>query len=224
MAVSEYGFPVLGTPLMQRALAIAVQHQDDYRQTKALLGLGILASRSGDSELAKSTLHQLLDRPGVDRLRFVGAATFLALGYERQGQLEAATQVLNRIESITDLPHRAQHSVLGCRARVLAQAGELAAAKELFEELLAAARPHLSPLHRGFIVLQFAEVLLRLEDFQTLRGLASQVDTLSAELEDTPLAQRILLSFCTALKHGEALAVESLRSMQVEYSKSAEPG
>ncbi|MEM7517696.1 MAG: hypothetical protein AAF368_12340, partial [Planctomycetota bacterium] len=111
---------------------------------------------------------------------------------------------------------------LGCRARVLAQAGELSAAAKLFEQLLSAARLHLSPLHQGFVALQLAEVLLSLEDFEALRGLAIQVDTLAPELEDTPLAQSILLSFCTALKRGEILAVESLKSMQLEYAKAAE--
>ena len=221
VAISEYGFPLLGIPSMQRALAIAVQHQDNYRETKTLLGLGILAARSGDDELATGTFHQILDRPGVDRLRFVGAATFLALAHEKRGQLEAATQVLNRIESLAELPHRAQHSVLGCRARVLAQLGELDAAKELFEQLLVSARPHLSPLHQGFVILQFAEVLVRQRAFQALRGLTSHLDSLLPELEETPLAHCILLGFVAMLKSGEAPALERLKAMQEEYPETS---
>ena len=207
----EYGYPLAGFPLMQQALTIASSGGDPGREVRAMLGLGSLAYRTGQRELARSLFQRILEHPAADPQRTAGAISFLALDAEREGELERATQHLARLAPVlSELPARHRLSLLGRQAHILAEAGELESARALYEQVLQQCRPHFSPIDRSLALLHLLEVLALLGNHDMVLHHARNLNDLLAELEDTPLAREVLNALALAIRQGETLHAERL--------------
>ncbi|MEM8997024.1 MAG: hypothetical protein AAGF23_19730, partial [Acidobacteriota bacterium] len=221
MAVYEHGFPVLATPFMQRALAVANQWEDQRREIKALLGCAILAFRSGEHSLTVKICTRILKHPGADTIRKTGATSFLALAYEQVEELEKAAECLRQATFVDEpgLPPLARLSLLGLRARLLKSLGNLEPARALYEKILEASRPHASPRYRGFVLLHLAEILVELNDPSFAERLSREVESLVSELEDTPASRAIMAGLLSALRRGEQPTSRSITEMRAQLEK-----
>ncbi|MEM1182145.1 MAG: hypothetical protein AAGM22_27605, partial [Acidobacteriota bacterium] len=217
IAVADFGFPKLGSPFMQQALAIAITSEDAHCRAKRLLGIGLLQYRLEEMQLATQTFIRVLSHPGTDSIRGVAAASYLALIYEGQGKLQKAWDTLEQIgHGLTDIAPRAQLWPLGIQARVLRGLGKLAESKVIWEEILALSPRFLSPLDQAATLVQLAEVLAELGQSGDLRTHLHHFKRLAIELEDTPLARVVLKTLQATVQSGEAITLASVRQVQAQ--------
>ena len=218
-AVYKYGYPLLGVPLMQRAHGIVSMLGDPDGEAKTMLGLGILAFRTGNGEGARSAFEQVLEHPGADSFRRVAAGNYLAMAFEASGALEQARSHLNELASyLPDLPIAAQLPIRAVEARVLQHLGDLEGALAIHEDVFAKAQQHYSPLNRAVALLHLVETQMQLGRVGMLSSYSGHLAVLIGELEETPLSREILKSLLLRIRTDRKLAAEEIVRMREEIA------
>ena len=214
VTLHHFGYTALGCPLMQRSFAVAA-FEDEQRKLRAHLGLAIFAFHSGYVIEAQQVFLQIRQHPEADDLRVASATSFLARIEEEGGRLEEATRYLDHLEPrLASLPLYMQLALLWRRSRLLKAAGALTPARRIYEQLVASSRFLIGPVDRAVLLLHLVEVLVELEDFEALESVVPKVASLLEDLEDTPLARKVMSLLLLTLRQGDELDTSSIRTMR----------
>ncbi|MEO1082756.1 MAG: helix-turn-helix transcriptional regulator [Acidobacteriota bacterium] len=220
--VYEFGYPLVGYPLMQQALAIATATNDPQKILRTTFRTGVLAYRSGQREMARALFRKVADDSQSDQLRLAGAISYLAFDYKERSKLQEAIEQLERLTPfLPELPIGNRLFLLGQQANILAELGQLEAAQLIYERILEQCRPHFSPIDTAIALLYLLEILARRGRQDLFVHHARRIHDLLSELDDTPLARDVLRTLLLAVRRNENLEAAQIAGLREQFQETS---
>lgn len=225
VTLREMGYVEEGLALARDASALFRIAGDEWSETKALMILGILASQSGRSDLARSSLARCLDYSDLDDRRRAAVLATLAATEINDGRLGGAREYLDEALRIEGLPPRITLQIRWQSTRLDLEEDRFEAGAEQLEALLEEGEEHLEPIDLFLLFFDLAEVLAHMGAQGRFNRYAAKMARLLPLLENHPMALSLAGRFLeTAMVNPlRNLAVRSARADFAEAAKGNQP-